>query len=203
MTPCSRFDAALDDFVDGTLTPAEWRDVETHLAECERCRQDVEARRALAREVARLPRAIDPPRDFLPAIRAARARSAAPRPRAIWLAAAASVAGIALAGIVGYRMGTQRVAPQAAMARVSFDAAERDYAQAAASLTAVLDGHLATLTPETRATILAGLDELDRAIEDLRVVLNADPANLETGRSWNALQRRRIHFLRTVSRLSS
>jgi anti-sigma factor RsiW len=203
MNPCTRFEDLLDELVDGALAPADRRAVEDHVARCAHCRDGLEARRTLARQVAGLPRSIDPPRDLLPSIRErARARRARTPSFALRLAAAAALATVALAGIVGYRMGARRAATPAG-SLATLEATEQEYARAVETLTAVLDGRLDALTPEARTSIRENLDVLDRAIDELRAQLDADPSNVEAGRSWNALQRQKIRVLRSASRLSS
>ena len=204
MTHCDGPDDRLDDLLDGTLSPDEARALDAHLATCPGCRESLDQRRALARRVAELPRTIAPPRDRWPEVRAAiDAARAARWNRRAWLAAAAIVVGLGLTGLVGYRLGSHQVAAPAVDEARALDAAERDYVEAATAFRVVVDERLQTLTPDARARILSGLDELDQAIAELRLALDEDPANIENSRSWNALYRRKIRFLRSVSRLSS
>ena len=37
--PCDRCEELLQDFLDRTLTDAEWREAETHLGDCDYCRR--------------------------------------------------------------------------------------------------------------------------------------------------------------------
>ena len=37
--PCDRCEELLQDFLDRTLTDAEWREAETHLSDCDYCRR--------------------------------------------------------------------------------------------------------------------------------------------------------------------
>ena len=204
MTHCDERDERLDDMVEGILEPDDARELEAHLTTCIGCRQSVEARRTLAREIARLPRSIAPPHDRWPDVRAAIAFARARRSqRRTWLAAASIVLGLGLTGLAGYRLGTRHTAGAPIAEAQVLDAAERDYVEAATAFRVVVDDRLRTLTPESRAAILASLDELDRAIAELRSALDENPANVENSRSWNALYRRKIRLLRSVSRLSS
>ncbi len=204
MTHCDEHDERLDDLLDGILASEDARALEAHLAACPGCRQSLEARRTLARQVAQLPRSIAPPHDRWPDVRAAidSARARHSR-RRTWLAAASIILGLGLTGLVGYRLGTRQVATAPVPESRALDAAERDYTEAATAFRVVVDDRLRTLTPDTRAEILASLDELDRAIAELRLALDQDPSNVETSRSWNAVHRQKIRFLRSVSRLSS
>jgi len=204
MTHCPDFDERLDDLLDGALSSADTQAVETHVAGCPGCRRDLAERRALARDVARLPQTREPAHDRWPEVRAAIEGARASRTASRrWLAAAAVLAGLGLAGLVGYRVGTARGTSDPLVASREIGEAERAYAEAASAFRAVVDQRLPALTADSRAAIHASLDELDRAIAELRLALDDDPSNVEANRSWNALYRRKIRFLRTVSRLSS
>ena len=204
MTHCDGQDDRLDDLLDDALTAEEVRALESHVAGCPACRASLEARRALMRRIAELPRTIPPPHDRWPAIRATigAALVQGARRRA-WLAAAAIVCGLGLTGLIGYRLGSNPAVPPESSEVRALDDAERDYAQAATAFRALADERLRTLTPEARARILSSLDELDRAIAELRVALEENPSNVENSKSWSALYRQKIRFLRSVSRLSS
>lgn len=54
----------LDDYVGGELPPREERDVRRHLMQCDGCRAEEQALRALLDEAAALPEIIAPPRDL-------------------------------------------------------------------------------------------------------------------------------------------
>lgn len=56
--------ALLDDYVGGELPPREERDVRRHLMQCDDCRAEEQALRALLDEAAGLPEEIAPPRDL-------------------------------------------------------------------------------------------------------------------------------------------
>jgi anti-sigma factor RsiW len=194
----------LDDLLDGLLPAADATDLEAHAAGCATCRARLEAGRSLARRVARLSGAIEPPHDRWPEIRAAITRTPKRAAYRAWLAAACVIVGLGLAGLVGYRVGVGHppTGPGANAARAVGDA-EREYARAASAFLAALDERLETLSPDSRDAILESLDELDRAIAQLRLALDDDPSDVEANRSWNALYRRKIRLLRSVSRLSS
>jgi len=67
---CERVRIILDDFVDGLLPEAEAREIETHLAECENCRDEFQSLQALLEKASHLPKVIEPPRDLWPDIEA-------------------------------------------------------------------------------------------------------------------------------------
>jgi anti-sigma factor RsiW len=101
----------LDDYVGGELPPREERDVRRHLMQCDECRAEELALRALLDEAAALPESLDPPGDLwqgiAPRLESRTAAPAAPaerldevrvigprpvRPLPWWMLAAASVA---------------------------------------------------------------------------------------------------------------
>jgi anti-sigma factor RsiW len=60
----------LNDYVDGLLPESERGEVEQHLTQCEGCRQEAEALRALLTAAGALPRNVLPERDLWPEIQA-------------------------------------------------------------------------------------------------------------------------------------
>jgi hypothetical protein len=49
--PCDRCEELLQDFLDRTLTDAEWREAETHLSDCDYCRRRYRFEESLRRYV--------------------------------------------------------------------------------------------------------------------------------------------------------
>ena len=89
--------AALGRYLDGELSPAERRAVEAHLESCGRCRDEVEAMRALRATWRALPGVTSTPQDraaivaaAAPLLEAGRRRGAS---RAPWWAAGGAIAG--------------------------------------------------------------------------------------------------------------
>lgn len=76
--------------------------VDHHLDACAACRAEVEGLRALLREAATLPKAIEPTRDLWPGI-APRLRRARRPALPVWLLAAAAIAGLVIAGALWLR----------------------------------------------------------------------------------------------------
>ena len=62
--PCDRCEELLQDFLDRTLTDAEWREAETHLTGCDYCRRRYRFEETLRRYVrtSRSPRGCSPGR---------------------------------------------------------------------------------------------------------------------------------------------
>ncbi len=197
----------LDDYVGGELPPREERDVRRHLMQCDDCRAEEQALRALLDEAAELPEAIAPPRDLWQGIaprlqaradtaveRVDEVRTIGPRPvRPLpwWMLAAASIALVFTTSLVTLRVSRepgagpevvlpaqQALAPGATQgALVSFRPAEREYEKAIADLQAVLQARRGELAPETVAAVEANLRIIDQAIRESREALAADPGS--------------------------
>jgi hypothetical protein len=65
---CEYVQSLLDDYVDGLLQSADCRELEAHVAECEKCRNELQRLQALVEQAAHLPKVIAPARDLWPAI---------------------------------------------------------------------------------------------------------------------------------------
>lgn len=160
---------------------------------------DPDKMRALEAEVARLPRAIDPPTDAWTNIRSAieresitsihgAARSGAirfwQRPGFLAAAAAALIAATSATTIVALRREPATLAKSVAAepARpatvfVQFASKENSYIATANRLEAILESSQSTLAPETVAKLKESLAIIDAAILEARQALAADPAN--------------------------
>jgi anti-sigma factor ChrR (cupin superfamily) len=97
-------DFVLNNYVDGDLNPSERLAVETHLGECDVCRNTVDELRDLTRAAAALQHtAIEPGRDVWPSILRAIATRPAFRPSAFgWGAGLAAAASLLLAAAAGF-----------------------------------------------------------------------------------------------------
>jgi hypothetical protein len=93
--------------------------------------------------------------------------------------------------------------PAARVNLVEFELAEDQYEAAAARLLESLESRGDSLPPETRALVDENLRIIDRAIEEVRSALESEPGDTSTGHALNALYRRKVEFLWSVSRLSS
>lgn len=167
----------LDDYVGGELPPREERDVRRHLMQCDECRAEEQALRALLDEAAALPESLDPPADLWRAIaprlqpRPEVAQPAGPaerldevrvigprpvRPLPRWMLAAASVALV--------------VTTSFATLRLTDDGGERDVPGAV-----VLPPQQAQAPVRPAAASLAGFapaeQEYEKAIGDLQAAL--------------------------------
>ncbi len=215
---CSRIETLLDDYVDDELSPEARHEVESHLPQCAACRGALDELQDLREAVKRLPRGVAPARDLLPGIREAVRRgpraAAARSPWLRWAGVAASL--IVLAGTAWFALsrfesggptaidapsrGDALVASNATLSE--FLAAQLEYEQATARLLEALEDH-GDLEPATRAVIEENLKIIDRAIEEVRAAMDADPGDARNRHVLNALYRQKVEFLWRVSRLSS
>jgi Putative zinc-finger len=164
----------LDDFVGGDLPPREERDVRRHLMQCEGCRAEEQALRALLDEAAALPDEIVPARDLwtdiaprlqsrgtladesadLTEVRVIGPRPARPLPW--WMLAAASIA-----LVVTTSFATLRFSGRGADAPVTVATQQAQQPQGA-----VRGG-----TPTALAAFRPAEQEYEKAISDLEIVL--------------------------------
>ncbi|MCU0255306.1 MAG: zf-HC2 domain-containing protein [Vicinamibacterales bacterium] len=199
---CDDFLERASDYVDGTLDAQARAAAEGHLASCEACRAlaaDLRRVRQTAGAIDRLP----PPAGAWSRIAArleadpefARAASAAreARPPAAWQSWAwlATAAALVLAVSVSLVYLTRQpapAAPQAATPGANASAADlvqsieselalaaTHYERAIASLEQVAQASDSPLDPEVTATLRKNLDLIDRAIDDSRTALEAEP----------------------------
>jgi anti-sigma factor RsiW len=166
----------LDDFVGGDLPPREERDVRRHLMQCEGCRAEEQALRALLDEAAALPDEIVPQRDLWtdiaprlqsraalveePADQLTEVRVIGPRPaRPLpwWMLAAASVALVITTSFATLRLSERGEAGPTTIAT-----------QTAQQPAAARGG-----TPTALAAFQPAEQEYEKAITDLETVLQS------------------------------
>ncbi len=191
---CADHRPLLDDYVDGGLDPARSRELESHLARCGACREELAALRAIVTEARTLPRTIAPPRDLFGGIAArlpaTRPRSPARLQRPLALLAAALfllIAGATLA--TRYQRG--REAPMTAFARE-----QARYARATAELARRLADDPAPLSATTRAVVERNLAIVDAAIREAEHALASDPGNTELEQMVLARYAQRLALLK-------
>jgi anti-sigma factor RsiW len=172
----------LDDFVGGDLPPREERDVRRHLMQCEGCRAEEQALRALLDEAAALPDEILPERDLwtdiaprlqsraslveesadtLTEVRVIGPRPARPLPW--WMLAAASIALVVITSFATLRFSGRGPAEPEAIASQ----------QARPPASAVQGG-----TPTALAAFRPAEQEYQKAILDLETVLRTQRGRL-------------------------
>jgi Putative zinc-finger len=185
----------INDYVDNALPEADRAEVERHVAACEACRLLVDDLRAIAQAAASL-EPLDPPSGVWPRI-ASEIHEGAPRARArtswTWLAAAAV---LALATIVGLRMGPlsrrgageSRPTASASGARAAASGAdtartvetelrqaEEHYDKAITGLEQIANANQSAFDPGTAATLHKNLAVIDQAISESRAAVHAEP----------------------------
>jgi anti-sigma factor RsiW len=191
----------LNDYADDALTGAARTDVERHLESCSICRGVVDDLRAITRATRALT-PIDPPSAAWERIAAQIRREPSVAPPASagvpssigghlrrwgWLAAAAV---IAIATVVGLRLGpmaTRHAAPPSAPpveAAPTADAqsveselrqAEAHYDKAIKGLEQITSAGKGALDPKTAATLQKNLSVIDQAISESRAAVQSEP----------------------------
>ena len=219
---CRRIEPLLDDLVDGRLSAAEQRWVETHVADCESCGDRLASLRRLLVEVDALPRSLPPASDLWLGIEerlTERRRPQVVAGRWHWLQrAAAAVVLMALGGVLsqlllpGWRddprapvaaVDPEQTADDLGLAEARLALAEADLLRAKEALwSAVYTSHDAA-SPETREVVERNLAVIARAIQELRAALEADPGNHQLEGLLLAQHRSEIGLLQRLARASS
>jgi anti-sigma factor RsiW len=203
---------ALNDLVDGRLTPERTAEVRAHLAACGHCQAAYGALGAVIDRAAALPRDVAPPPELWNEVRgrlATRPHVASRRFTPNALAAAALLAAALGSGVTGLVMrqghqGTEQVAsvppPPALPAQLT--SIEIRYAESAARLEATLAERRDSLAPATVATVERSLRIADSAIAEARAALERDPANRAIEAILASNYERKIDLLRRANALS-
>jgi Putative zinc-finger len=209
---CSELDEVLDAYLDGTLSPDRCEVVERHLAVCPECRARVEALRSLLVDARALPREIRPARDLwmgiAPRLDESVVRDLAARrqhgPRWIPLAAAAVLL-VAATALLTFQFAAPRnttsvLPPSASAIPASAQSMDADFVYAARDLEQALAEHRDRLAPATIATLERNLAVIDRAIEESRAALAADPANRDLRALLLGAHRQKLDLLERATR---
>ena len=201
----------LSDLVDGRLAPASWRELEMHLALCERCARDRNRLEALLARSRALPDEVEPPMELWTGVR----QGIAPTPwsgtRRVWLLAAAALLLVAVSSAVTAllvrrpQMAVVRHEETTAIAAVRLPVAARavdaDYQAVIRELDESLAQRRSQLSPQTIAKVEASLRVVDQAIGEARRALAADPANRDLVDLLAASYERKLELLRRASEL--
>ncbi|MEN3336642.1 MAG: hypothetical protein V7647_318 [Acidobacteriota bacterium] len=221
------FTSRLSDYVDDEIDRAERREIEAHLANCAECRQIVEELRAVVAHAASLD-AVQPERDLWPGI--APRLSAGPAAGARLFTrllsarrfsftlpqiAAAALAIMLLSGGVVWMarsgdpradfepLSAQSTRAGARPAIAPVERADTPYDQAVTDLEGALQAGRTRLDPGTVRILEENLASIDRAIDQSRRALAADPANLFLNSHLAAARHRKLALLRRASALAS
>jgi hypothetical protein len=209
----------LSEYADDELSAAERAALEAHLPTCPECRTTLQELRAVIERAASL-EATPPANDLWAGIAA---RIAAERParvspfRRLWssrrfsftlpqLAAACLAVMMLSAGLVWMaRSGDPRADFDALSAFEVRPAnfADAPYDQAIADLQGTVDAARSTLNPDTIRILEENLTTIDRAIEQCRQALAADPANVYLNTHLARARQRKLALLRRASALAT
>lgn len=209
----------LYDYIDDLLCREERAELEQHLAHCEPCTKLVRAERELRRELAALPRSIEPPPELLAAIHAeidaqplrvsGGPTAAMPlRERSLrslrWPLAAAALVLVTATALVTSAVLREpdAVAVAEGGSGVVHEvlAVEGRYVSAAAELEAVLAAGSGQLAPATRALLEDNLRVIDRALTESRAALAADPGNAALAELLRSAYEQKLALLRRATR---
>jgi hypothetical protein len=223
------FTDRLSDYADDEISSDERTQIDAHLATCAECRGVVEELRNVVARAASLTDTA-PPRDLWPGI-AARVSSAPERAAGTFLfrrlmsarrfsftlpqLAAASLAIMLLSGGVVWmaRSGDPRADFEPVSAHGSTpplrpttitpaDFSDTQYDAAVADLEQTLEAGRTRLDPATVRILEENLASIDRAIEQSRRALAADPANIYLNRHLADARQRKLSLLRRASALA-
>ena len=226
-----RWTDRLSDYADDELRVEEREAVDRHLAECDECRQVLAEIRAVSSRAASLSDA-PPARDLWPGVAAeigANERHASnvvpirPTRRFSFTVPQLVAAGLALMLLSGgmvwmARLGGDRtdfpsiggadltMAPPAnspaTPVPVPASFAEAHYDEAIADLQQTLEAGRANLDPETISVLERNLAAIDRAIEQCREALSADPANAYLTDHLVSAKKRKLALLRRATAMA-
>lgn len=209
----------LSEYVDGELTPMEMAGVERHLASCEECRAVVVDLRAIVTAARRLP-GVPPERELWdgisPRIEGTNVTGfrARVRQRISFTLPQLAAAGIALmvaSGGLAYLMRPEPPAVGAIPGPADsgrWDATpvalvDPQYDGAVADLERTLADGRNHLDPETVRVLEQNLATIDKAIDDCRRALEADPANSFLNTHLISARQRKLALLRRATALTT
>jgi anti-sigma factor RsiW len=220
----------LSDYADDELRIEDRQAVDQHLAECDECRHVLAELLAVASRAAALTD-VPPTRDLWPGVAAEIGASEQRRSSVVEMRpprrfsftmpqlVAASLALMLLSGGMVWmaRLGGDRtdfpkidaadktpepVNPPAPAVPVAATFAETHYDEAIADLQQALDAGRANLDPGTITVLERNLASIDRAIEQCRQALAADPANDYLTESLVSAKKRKLALLRRATALA-
>ena len=210
----------LSEYVDGELDFAEQHEIERHLAACAECRDIVSDLRMIAARAAQLPGVL-PDQDLWTGIAAQIGESAPGRvvafaPRnarrfsfTFLQLAAAAVTLMVLSGALvyfaqsGHRNADVQVATAHTPDAVPVSLADPFYDSAVADLEEALEQGRDRLDPETIKVLEENLASIDRAIDQCRKALEADPANSYLNSHLVSARQRKLALLRRATALTT
>jgi hypothetical protein len=213
---------ALNDLVDGVLTPEAMAAAESHARECATCATALAELRSTVSEARALPASLTPPDELWTDVRATiesnkvahlpSGTAPVPAARGWWLTprqlvAAAVVVVAATASLTGTIMNsrsssTTAARPQAAVT-VSWQSSEKVFQANVLQLREQLEMLHDHLSPETLVKVERALATIDLAIAEGREALLRDPANAALSELLASNYRQKIELLRRMTQLAS
>jgi anti-sigma factor RsiW len=206
----------LSAYLDGELTPGERTALEAHLAQCRACSESlIELREVVARAAALPPRPpaqdlwpgiaprLDTRRAVLPFMTSAGRRISFTLPQLV----AAGLALMVMSGggvwVLNHGGRATDLPPVSAAAAnpdiVPATVADPRYDEAVADLQQALQDGRTQLDPQTIKILEANLDAIDKAIDQSRRALAADPANLYLHNHLADARQRKLQLLRRAA----
>ena len=179
---CEQYSEWIGDAVDGTLSPERQAQLDAHCRECESCRDLLNDLKEIRAAASRLDR-LTPSPDLWNAI-AAKVRACDARYRSrSWAPLAAAAALVMMLGTAAWfglgpdgRSAGRRIARQpGAQRRTELQLAEQHYQNAITALEQLTVNRDNALDPAVAAEIAQSLQSIDRAINDSRAALKAQP----------------------------
>lgn len=209
----------LSEYLDGDLTPAEHAEIDAHLRECPSCRDILAELRAVVRQAGSLPDT-PPSANLWPGIEAqispnARVVPFTPRRFSFTLPqlVAASLALMLLSGSMVWlaRIGGTDFPRTAAVDQDSLERPieptpakfdDEHYDDAIADLQETLNSGRTKLDPDTVRILEQNLKAIDAAIEQCRLALEKDPANVYLNNHLAQAKQRKLALLRRAMALT-
>lgn len=206
----------LSEYLDGELEPPDRAAMETHLATCARCREDLDGLRAVVAHAATL-RDVAPDAELWPGVASRIAAKTSVRPfrretrRFSFTLPQLVAAGLALMVLSGSMVWLARLGgPQTDFPPVAADTshikpvnfADRAYDEAIADLQETLDAGRGRLDDETLRILEENLSTIDRAITQCREALAADPANVYLNTYLAEARGKKLELLRQAAAIT-
>ena len=212
MKDCENYLRRMGDAVDGDLRPELTERLEAHLDLCPDCLRHMDDLQSLVTAAADLPSEMKPSRDLWPEIEGRLTglpSSRRPVRRVVLAAAALFVFGFALALLRAPNTRPQDPSPtesgiaQATNRTATLDGVRLEYRQARDELLEVVRARSGEISPETLEVIETNLALIDRAIDDIEMVLATNPGQGRLDRLLLLAYHRQIEMLRWATRLPS
>lgn len=217
-----RFTSQLSEYLDDELPVGERQSVEAHLATCDRCRDTLAELRAVVARAKNLPDSV-PANDLWPGVQARISTGSvsgrvAPFRRALTRRLSFTIPQVAAAGLALMvlsgglvwmaRSGDPRADVPAIRAQeepsvVPANFADKHYDAAIAELERTLDAGRKGLDRETIRVLEENLAAIDRAIDQCRLALATDPANVYLNTHLADARQRKLLLLRRATALAT